>query len=70
MTDIGDQEVMTINETAEFLRVSRQTVYTLAKGGAFAIIKIGKSSRVLKADVLAYLERVKNEQSKAKEGTE
>lgn len=68
MTIGEDREVMTINETAEFLRVSRQTVYALAKGGAFAIIKLGKNSRVLKADVLEYLERVKAEQAKEREG--
>lgn len=53
------QNLLTIDETAELLRVSKPTVYKLIDEGAFPSMKVGVQTRVDPADVQAYLNRQK-----------
>ncbi len=47
---------LTPGEVAEQLRVSSMTVYRLLKSGELRSARIGKSFRILQADVDAYLQ--------------
>lgn len=53
------QNLLTIAETADLLRVSRPTVYKLIDEGEFPLMKVGIQSRIDPADVQAYLNRQK-----------
>jgi excisionase family DNA binding protein len=37
---------ISINDFCERFQCSRSTVYRLARGGAFAIVKVGRSSKI------------------------
>lgn len=52
MTD----EVMTIPEVAEYLKVTRQTVHRLMKSGKLKAFKIGRSTRILKSEIEKFVE--------------
>ena len=49
--------VLTVEETADLLRVGRATVYDLIKGGRLTSIMIGRLRRIRYADVIAYLDQ-------------
>jgi len=57
-------EVMTIPEVAEYLKVTRQTVHRLMKSGKLKAFKIGRSTRILRTEVEKFIE----ERMKADEG--
>lgn len=46
-------ENMTVKEVADFLRVSRQTVYTMVKQGKIPCFRVGTKVRFKRDDVLA-----------------
>jgi len=48
-----EAENLTVEEVAKFLRVSRQTVYTLIRAGKIPHFKIGTKVRVKRADLEA-----------------
>lgn len=52
-----DEGYMTPDEVAEFLSVSRQTVYTLLDAGELDSIKMERMRRISRASLAAYLER-------------
>ncbi|MHB1167038.1 MAG: helix-turn-helix domain-containing protein [Carboxydocellales bacterium] len=54
-------EVMTLEQVAEFLQVSYQTVYKLVRDKEIRAKKVGRSYRVLRDDVIAYFEKPKSE---------
>ncbi len=49
-------EVMTIPEVAEYLKVTRQTVHRLMKDGKIKAFKIGRSTRILKSELDKFIE--------------
>lgn len=49
------EEVLTIEETAEYLKVSTQTVRKLIKNDKLPYFMVGNSYRVLMDDILKYL---------------
>jgi excisionase family DNA binding protein len=49
--------LLSINEVARLLSVSRRTVYALIRRGDLAPIRVGERLRFEQADVRAYLER-------------
>ncbi len=51
------EEISTLNltETAEYLRVSNQTVYNMIKDGRIKAYKVGREWRFLGSDILAYM---------------
>jgi len=58
-------EMMTVNETAEFLRIPRPTVYYLINKGKLPAIRISGRWRVRKSEVEETLNLNRNEQSRA-----
>jgi excisionase family DNA binding protein len=49
--------LLSINEVAELLGISRPTVYALIRRGELVPIRVGERARFAPADVAAYLER-------------
>ena len=49
------KEILTTDETAEFLSLTPYTVREYAKNGIIPARKVGKSWRFVKADLLAWL---------------
>jgi len=54
-----DKEFYTVKELAQLLSVTPMTIYRLVKRGELPVHNIGGSKRFSKADVKAYLERVR-----------
>jgi len=57
MLPTEDHALLTVNEVAAKLRISRPTFYTLVQQGAFPLLKVGASSRVRARDLDDYLDR-------------
>ena len=51
------EPLLTIEEAASFLAVSRRQVYTLLERGDLPAVRVGTRVRFIPADVRAYLER-------------
>lgn len=49
--------LMTIDEACEFARMSRSSIYSLLQRGHLASVKLGKSRRIPKAGLVAFLGR-------------
>jgi excisionase family DNA binding protein len=50
-----EARLLTVNEVADLLRVSRMTVYRLIKEGQIAALRVGRSYRLREDDVDDYL---------------
>lgn len=50
-------EIMTVQETAKYLRLKRSTAYELIKQGVIPSIKLGRQIRVPKNRLLGLLEQ-------------
>jgi excisionase family DNA binding protein len=50
--------VLTVEETADLLKVGRTTVYDLIRKGRLSSIMIGRLRRIRHTDVVAYLDRI------------
>ncbi len=48
-------ELLTVKEVEEYLRVTRTTVYKLINRGAFPVIKIAGATRIKRDDLMAYV---------------
>lgn len=46
-----ENETMTVQEVADYLRVSRQTVYTLVRVGKLPHFRVGNKVRFKRADI-------------------
>lgn len=57
----NEVDVLNLEETAEFLRVSNQTVYNMIKDGRLKAHKVGREWRFVKGDILAYMNAYSNE---------
>jgi excisionase family DNA binding protein len=51
-----DEPLLTINEVAAALRVSKMTIYRLVQAGELPAIRIGRSIRVPASALRAYLD--------------
>ena len=49
-------DILNLDETADYLRVSNQTVYNMIKDGRIKVYKVGREWKFLRADIMAYLE--------------
>ena len=49
-------DVLNLDETAEYLRVSNQTVYNMIRDKRIKAYKIGREWRFLRTDIMAYLD--------------
>lgn len=66
--DGSKDKMMTINELAEFLSVSRHTIYGWTSMRSLPYYKLGRTVRFRKKDIEAWLEKQKVEQYRIKEG--
>ncbi|MFZ3171985.1 MAG: helix-turn-helix domain-containing protein [Carboxydocellales bacterium] len=65
----SDDDVMTLEQVAKYLKIHYQTALKLVGKGEIPAGKIGRDYKILKSDVLAYLERLKRiEMEKLKKG--
>ena len=55
MATAGDDPLMTINETASYLRVHRDTVGKLLANGMLPYVVVGQRRRIRRSDVMAYV---------------
>jgi excisionase family DNA binding protein len=53
----AESRVLTVEETADLLKVGRTTVYDLIKSGLLHSIMIGRLRRIRYTDVLTYLQQ-------------
>jgi excisionase family DNA binding protein len=51
----SEVRLLTVNEVADLLRVSRMTVYRLIKTGEMPALRVGRSYRLREQDVHTYL---------------
>jgi len=49
--------LLTVDETAEYLRVDRSTVYRLEREGELRSVRVGRRRRFRPDDLRVYLER-------------
>ena len=59
--------LMTLEEVAAYLRLSKDTVYRMAQSGKIPASKVGTQWRFRQSEVNAWLEQNKNVTSKGKE---
>jgi excisionase family DNA binding protein len=50
-----EARLLTVNEVADLLRVSRMTVYRLIREGHMGALRVGRSYRLREDDVNSYL---------------
>ena len=50
-----EARLLTVNEVADLLRVSRMTVYRLIKTGDMSAFRVGRSYRLREEDIHSYL---------------
>ena len=50
-----EARLLTVNEVADLLRVSRMTVYRLIRQGDIAALRVGRNYRLREEDVQSYL---------------
>ena len=51
-----NEEVLTLKETSEFLKLSKSTLYNLARKGEIPARRVGRSWRFVKLHLLRWLE--------------
>ena len=49
--------MLTVDEAAHYLRISRRQVYKIVRGGDLRAVRVGERLRLRPEDVDAYLER-------------
>jgi len=54
---VAPQPLLTVDETAEYLRVDRSTVYRLERDGQLRSVRVGTRRRFTLEDLRAYVER-------------
>lgn len=59
--DEPEMDMLNLEETAEYLRVSNQTVYNMIRDGRIKAYKVGREWRFLRADIMAYFDSTSNE---------
>lgn len=53
-------DTLTLKDTAQYLRVTKQTVYNMVKKGRIKAYKVGREWRFFRSDIMAYLESTSN----------
>ena len=63
-----DNEVMTIGEAAEFLKTSKTYIFKMIREGELPVTRRGKRyTRLMKSDLIAFLQRHRREAIVTKE---
>lgn len=58
-------ELLTVEDVADILKVGRTTIYELLNSGALPSVKIGRCRRVLRSDLNAYIASLRSEAAHA-----
>ncbi len=58
--DAEKDEVMTIQEAADYLKVAEHSIYNLLKSGALKAFKVGRASRIMKSELERFIEEHSN----------
>lgn len=58
-----DDQIMTINDVAEYLKISEVTTYKLVQDGKIPAFKIGRHWRVKRDDLSEFIEKLKRGES-------
>lgn len=61
----NDDELLTIEQVAEILKIGRTTVYEEMNSGALPSVTIRRCRRVLRSDLNAYITRLRAEAAHA-----
>ena len=56
---VSSIKLLTVNEVAFHLSISKSKVYELLKNGSILVVKIGRSKRIYPADLDRYIEKCK-----------
>ena len=59
--DVPKIDVLNLEETARYLRVSNQTVYNMIRDGRIKARKVGREWRFLWSDIAAYMNESTNQ---------
>ncbi len=51
------EQLFTIDEVAEHLKISRRSVYSLISRGELKVFKVGSLTRIRESDLKYYIER-------------
>lgn len=62
-------ELLTLEELAAFLKVSRDTVYRMAQKGKIPAVKVGNQWRFAQAEVMTALKKIPTAPNKARRTT-
>lgn len=57
--NMNDNEIMTVSQVAEYLKISEVTTYKLVQEGKVTAFKIGRHWRVKKSDLSEFIEKLK-----------
>lgn len=58
--NLNETEIMTVNEVAEYLKISEVTTYKLVQEGKIPAFKIGRHWRVMRIDLGEFIEKLKH----------
>ena len=68
MSRIMTDEILTLKEVAEYLKLAEKTAYRLAADGKLPGFKVGGSWRFKREDVLSWIENQKIDGNQSKQG--
>jgi excisionase family DNA binding protein len=54
-----DDQIMTVSEVAEYLKISEMTTYKLVQEGKIPAFKIGRHWRIKRGDLSEFIEKLK-----------
>jgi excisionase family DNA binding protein len=56
----GFSEIMTLEETAKYLKIGKSTLYKMAREGKIPAVKIANQWRFIKEDIDKWLQEIRN----------
>lgn len=68
--DMTDETAMTVEDVADRLSVTPQTLRKIIAAGELQAYRIGRNYRIFEADLRAYLDRAMNEAARTTEQSE
>ena len=63
----GFSEIMTLEETARYLKIGKSTLYKMARKGKIPAVKIANQWRFIKEDIDKWLQEMKDGKSLSKQ---
>ncbi|MDL1971117.1 MAG: helix-turn-helix domain-containing protein [Candidatus Desulfofervidaceae bacterium] len=58
----GFGEIMTLEETAKYLKIGKSTLYKMAREGKIPAVKIANQWRLRKEDIDKWLQEIRNKE--------